>query len=52
MMNEIIFIRTERGKQAFDFILEVIRRGNLSKEDANYLDPLIGLFIFKRVGHT
>jgi hypothetical protein len=44
MMNEIIFIRTERGKQqAFDFILEVIRRGNLSKEDANYLDPLIGL---------
>ena len=47
IMNNVIFIRTERGKQALQFIREVIKRGNLNTDDENYLNPLIGAFILK-----
>lgn len=48
-MNEVLFIKNENRKPALQFIYEVIQRGNLSKDDPNYLDPLIGAFILKGI---
>lgn len=46
-MNEIIFIKIEGRKKAFEFILDVDRRGKLNPSHPSYLNPLIAAFIVK-----